>query len=79
MSKRSNTTPYTNANRAGRTVPDLVEVIEKNDPRHYSRSEQVIPNRADLRRRGIRGGASRRLPGLHARMTKTFRPKAVEA
>lgn len=79
MSKRSNTVPYTNANRAGRTQPGLIEIIEKSDPRHYSRSEQVVPNRADLRRRGIRGGASRRLPGLHARCSKTFRPKVVEA
>jgi hypothetical protein len=55
MSKRSNTVPYTNARREGRTSPGLVEVIERGDPRHWSAVPQVVPNRADLRARGLRG------------------------
>lgn len=60
MSKRSNTVPYTNARREGRTNPDLVEFIERDDPRHWSRGPQYVPNRADLRARGIRGPQRRR-------------------
>ena len=51
MSKRSNTFPYTNARREGRTTPGAVEVIEAADPRHWTQTPRYVPNRADLRRR----------------------------
>lgn len=72
MSKRSNTFPYTNAARSGRTKPGLVEFIAATDPR--ARGTQPVPNRADLRRRGIRG-AGRGPRALQARTTRTARPK----
>lgn len=55
MSNRSNTVPYTNARRDGRTAPGMFEVIEVGDPRHWTSAPKVVPNRADLRRRGVRG------------------------
>ena len=48
-----NTVPYTNARRAGRTHPDVVEVIGKTDPRHPDNPAPTVPNRAELRARGI--------------------------
>lgn len=65
MSKRSNTVPYTNAARAGRTKPGLIEIIEKDDPRHFAHRELIVPNRADRRARGHRlpiAGGTRRNP-----------------
>lgn len=50
-----NTVPYTNARREGRTYPGRVEMIERGDPRHWSALPPVVPNRADLRARGVRG------------------------
>jgi hypothetical protein len=84
MSTRSNTHPYTNANRAGRTQPGLIEIIEKSDPRALG--VRYVPNRATLRAQGVRGATrvatvaqakrgniSSRLPGLNPRTAKTVR------
>lgn len=71
MSKRSNTHPYTNANRAGRTQPGLIELMRPDDPR--LQGPNYAPNRATFRAKGVRGSASRRLPGLQARTTKVAR------
>lgn len=60
-----NTVPYTNARRAGRTNPGLVEIIEKDDPRHFSFRKLMVMNRADRRARGNRlpiGTGTRRNP-----------------
>lgn len=73
MSQRTNTVPYTNARRAGRTDPDLVEFIEGDDPRR--RGPRYVPNRADLRAQGIRGPQRRRYA---ARCRRTYR-EAVQA
>lgn len=58
MARTTNTVPYTNARRAGRTNPDLVEFIEGADPRR--RGPRYVPNRADLRAQGVRGPRVRR-------------------
>lgn len=65
MSKRSNTVPYTNARREGRTNPDRVEF--RDTPAEASVGPWVgainalsVPNRQDLRARGIRGPQRRR-------------------
>ena len=73
MRKRSKTHPYTNARREGRTNPDLVEFIERNDPRHWSQGPQFVPNRADLRARGLRGPRVRR---FIARCRRAYRGEA---
>lgn len=44
---------YTNDRREGRTNPDLVEIIEADDPRHHSnQGKRTVLNRADRRARG---------------------------
>ena len=49
MSKRSNTFPYTNAAREGRTEPGKREFISGADTR--AQTPRYVPNRADMRRR----------------------------
>ena len=50
--KTTNTVPYTNARRAGRTKPGLIE-FRDHDPRLFM--PFYVENRADRRRRGLRG------------------------
>lgn len=52
MARTTNTVPYTNARRAGRTQPGLIEFIDGDDPRR--RGPRYVENRADRRRRGHR-------------------------
>lgn len=52
MAKTTNTVPYTNARRAGRTNPGCIEFIEPSDPRR--RGPRYVMNRADRRARGDR-------------------------
>lgn len=51
---------YRNARRAGGTHPDMVEMIERNNPRHSSQQyDKGRPNRAMRRRNGYTRGANR--------------------
>lgn len=52
MPKTTNTVPYTNARREGRTNPGLIEIIAPTDPR--AQRPALVPNRADRRARGER-------------------------
>lgn len=84
MSKRSNTFPYTNAAREGRTQPGLIEdratapatskgwlgSILKPKP-----AAGVVPNRADLRARGVRGGKRDLVTALRPRTARVARPR----
>lgn len=82
MSTRSNTFPYTNARREGRTQPGLIEDrAEVSSTREgwlgsilKPQPKGVVPNRSDLRRRGVRGPGRGPL-ALRARTTRTARPK----
>lgn len=46
---------YTNARRAGRTQPDLIEIIAADDPRHRNYPHPPPNNRATRRAAGMRG------------------------
>lgn len=50
--RTTNTVPYTNARREGRTNPDLVEYIRPDDPRR--RRPRYVENREDRRAYGLR-------------------------
>lgn len=65
MARTTNTVPYTNARRAGRTNPDLVEFRElvqtpSIGPWAGAMRALLVPNRVDLRAQGIRGPQRRR-------------------
>lgn len=55
MNKKTNTVPYTNDYREGRTSPGFIELIGPTDPRILPK--RVVMNRADRRRQGQRGSA----------------------
>lgn len=76
--KRSNTVPYTNARREGRTKPGLVEVIERDDPRHPMNGPVVVSNRAD-RRRHVRGIAVRKSAAVRRLHRGQWPPKPTDA
>lgn len=56
---------YENARRAGKTNPDLREMIDRLDPRHFSNrgrflnGKLIVPNRADRRANGERSSYGR--------------------
>lgn len=55
MNKKTNTVPYTNDFREGRTSPGFIERLEPYDPRVIGK--RFVQNRADRRRQGQRGSA----------------------
>lgn len=71
---------YTNARRAGRTKPDLVETISRTDHRHHlNAGVRVQPNRADLR--AHRPPTTRMRPAIHplrARIQAVLERRNVE-
>lgn len=61
MSRKTNTVPYTNDRREGRTQPDLIEIIKDIDPRSKNYRPEMLtpPNRAQRRvmaKRDKKGG-----------------------
>lgn len=71
---------YSNARRSGRTKPDLVEVIGRDDKRHWSNRgrNQGRPNRAERRAAGFTPGHFRN-PARSPRVVQSLHPLSADA